>query len=253
MRKDMADVFHDRPTGHRWSNCGKGEKRALQKIDVEDLPKHGPCKKSQYRYHNYTPIRRFLRSKVGEKWNDIYKEFSESCDIRSDSQRGVFESLDYLVERNIQMIDSVPHDSQGKRLLGSSRGLFYVHPEKETLEIFFGIKQANRRKKSKQYIKVDEYRQYHRIKGIWYLLEFKSFNDSKLIINSVTQDILKTSCAACPTKHWDYSNFNLHYRQQMLIDLYGSAIYPVSKHQCNKKEIKKINAEIEKRRKVDQE
>jgi hypothetical protein len=127
MREDMADVFHDRPkTGGHWDSGEKGQKRALQRIDPEELPRRGSIQRG-HRYRNYHtgPISRFLMSHLGQKWDDIYKEFAEVCDIRSNPQRELLERVGpegWLVEHNVQMIDGEPHTSQGRPLRGSYQG-----------------------------------------------------------------------------------------------------------------------------------
>lgn len=258
MREDMADLFHDcYRGGRRWDQGNKGEKRALQKMDPEEMPKRGSNHRAG-RYSNYriAPIARFLRSKVGQKWDDVYSEFAQVCDPRSKPQADLLEHVGpegWMVEHNCQIIDDIPCDSKGLPLRGGCWGVFYIHPETKTLEIVENRRKVqNSRWKPKPFVKIDELNQYHNIDGIWYRVEFKRYTAGVCINDIVVGNTPKVSNNQGFTPYyWNHFGTHESSTRQTLIDRYGDTIYPIKKTQCNKKEIKKINAELERMAKAE--
>lgn len=89
---------------------------------------------------NLAPLRRFLRSHVGQPWDAVYSEICARIAQRSTVQKHVLFHLDQYVEKHPVMIDGWPHHPiAGRRFsyqpLASWRDSFYVCPETGILRV----------------------------------------------------------------------------------------------------------------------
>ena len=87
----MAKVIVERPRRQGWPSKGHGRVR-----DVEDLPRtQGMTRPHRMNWggkelnENLAPLRRFLHSRVGHKWNDVYSEISQNLRVDSAVQQHV--------------------------------------------------------------------------------------------------------------------------------------------------------------------
>jgi hypothetical protein len=229
MRKDMSKVVSEHPrVGGTGTKFPKGYKKKLNRALREcfdDLKKH----ESMARYRNFgydakerainlKPIRRFLDTKVGCSWNEIW---AEMCSLDNNSKA----YLEYEVDKNVHMIDGVPHD-----YLVYVTG-FYVNPETELLSK--AEHKSHKRVKSRNVNiawKKNDHGIYNNIKGIWYKIVFETFPIEKEIPD------------------WHVSNgvpavydILLGWTTKRICLLhYGAPIYAKIKKQLNSKEIKKL-------------
>lgn len=136
MRHDMAKVITEGP---RWGGRKrrlKGHKRRLQQSNVEELPAHESMRRRwqtarQYRifYGRVAPLRRFLRSRVGRPWNDVFGEICTNARFDSRGQLRLRQCLDIVVARHVVIIDDeVCLRACGVTTLGGPPQSFYVHP-----------------------------------------------------------------------------------------------------------------------------
>lgn len=136
MRSDMSKVVTERP---RYGHANPSKKTALhvrryEEGQFDDLPKR--ISSGRHRQHGWNakefsdrigPLRRFLQSQVGKKWNEIYSELSQSLDKRSLTGRHIWQHVWMEVERDVRI------ESDGKirsRFPYSYiiKGL-YIHPK----------------------------------------------------------------------------------------------------------------------------
>lgn len=77
-----------------------------------------------------TPLTRFLLTAVGRRWNDVWKELTESLDSRSTVQRHVLFHVMALVHQHVIVVNGVPcepltHRDPPAELFSAT---FYVDP-----------------------------------------------------------------------------------------------------------------------------
>lgn len=170
------------------------------------------------------PLRRFLRSKVGQPWDDVYSELCRQLDTKTMAGQHVLSHLWHYVERHVESIDGIFYSKSSSvyrtRLDRSRYEQFYVHPETGILCASAKIPRKNKQPKPNlDVVSIDGYHQYRKINNIWYLVTFADFPTS----SDRAIDILHGQIDHCKAIH-----------------INGRNIYAVSKRQCNKKEIKLI-------------
>ncbi|HEY9601341.1 MAG TPA: hypothetical protein V6C85_07005 [Allocoleopsis sp.] len=230
----LGEIAIERPRGGMRISLRKltGYKKALQKITDEAsvdgllcsyLIKPGQIvSKTKYFSDNLGPLRRWLRSKVGQPWNSIYNELCQSIETRTVSGQHILFHVWGFVERNVVLIDGVPYRKGNKRYgqspLGYWRDEFYIHPDTGILCL---AKKApkNPPQKRDDLIVIDYYHHYRKLNELWYLITLQDLPP----MQEVTDVVLKVTLN--PWTAWSE---------------YGRKVYAVSKRQCNKKEIKFI-------------
>jgi len=121
MRADMKHVIaKGHHSGERYD--GKRHTRADSLEKLENLPEKESMRTRWAGWHsprgpNCRPMIRFLRSRVGQPWDDV---FSEICKNAGGGRRGrdMHKAVEWVVETNINEVT--------RRLYWSSRGEFYV-------------------------------------------------------------------------------------------------------------------------------
>jgi hypothetical protein len=110
MRDDMMKVIVERPRhGHYYSNWQARMDRVQAKMkDPEDLPARLPMKPkigwTKGFSENLSPLYRFLISRVGEKWDDVYSEISEQIKPGSTIQEHIRVHLFDFIETKTAMV-----------------------------------------------------------------------------------------------------------------------------------------------------
>src|SRR5579872_1933290 len=108
MRSDMKKVVVERP---RWGSRQRNRKfgarlRYIEDHDYDEQPKRASISES---YRNgkgkeFTdvlgPLKKFLRRRVGMRWNDIYSEMCVGLDKRKVTGKHVFDHVKGMVELN---------------------------------------------------------------------------------------------------------------------------------------------------------
>lgn len=229
----LSEIVIERPRGGRRISLKKltGFKKQLQKI-TEEATEDGlfnsylikPTKKSKYLSDHLGLLRRFLRSKVGQPWNDIYSELCQKLDTSTMAGQHVIGHLWDYVERHVEIIDGQVYSKSYRwnriRLDGSYYNRFYIHPE---TGILCAVQKVNRKQKRQQkqtdIVIIDNYHQYQKVNEIWYLITFADFPPSP---TDYVTDIIKgvIHCSTAMSR--------------------GQKVYAVKKQQCSKKEIRWI-------------
>jgi hypothetical protein len=185
------------------------------------------------------PLRRYLRSRVGEPWNDIYSDLSQRLDANSLTGQHVRDHLWDYVERHVELIDGVPHRKPYAGRLFRQLGdryydEFYVHPETGLLCLAERRSQRELKKRqgrwsatvgrsSEDCVVIDDTRQYRKINEIWYCITLKTLPLYLTVWDVLLKDWISPEIAQ---KH------------------YGKMIYASRKQQCNKREIAWIQSKI---------
>ncbi|MBH8574037.1 hypothetical protein I8752_13590 [Nostocaceae cyanobacterium CENA369] len=227
----LSEIVIERPRGGMKISLKKlkGFKKQLHKL-TEEASQDGLLNpyliktrnKSKRLSDHLGPLRRFLRSKVGQPWNEVYSELCQRLDPSTMAGQHVIGHLWDFVERYVEMIGGELYSKSYRwyqiPLDGSYRDRFYIHPE---TGILCAVKKLPRKQKQKQQqtdlVIVDDYHQYHKLNEIWYLISFEDFPPSP---TDYVTDVLK----------------GVIYRSAVR----GRKIYAARKQQCNKKEIRFI-------------
>ncbi len=89
--------------------------------------------KSKYLSDHLDPLRRFLRSKVGQPWNDVYSELCQRFKTNTMAGQHVIGHVWDYVERYVEIIDGrlyhQPYQGYPISLDASYRDRFYIHPQ----------------------------------------------------------------------------------------------------------------------------
>ena len=233
----LSEIVIERPrSGMRMSSRKlKGVKKRLHKL-TQEASEDGllspylikPRDKSKYLSDHLGPLRRFLRSHVGQPWNDVYSKLCRQLNTNTLAGQHVLSHVwDYVV-RHTEIIESVlyekPEWGSFTPLESGYRDRFYVHPETGLLCLV-----EKKRRKSKptpptDVLAIDANHQYRQLKGIWYRVTFAEFPE--ICIDPVT-DILRGQVSAQTAEY-----------------IAGRKVYAVSKQQCNKKEIRLIKNQL---------
>lgn len=145
MRSDMDKLLTEHPrANHSAPNVHVIKERAYVTCNrkdpesLEDMPKTDPMKRFDWGWgkefgESLNPLRKFLLSKVGAKWDDVYSEIREHLDPKSTIQNHIMQHLWHYVERNVTIDeDGRPYylSYNGWQPLYRSkyRGTLYVHP-----------------------------------------------------------------------------------------------------------------------------
>jgi hypothetical protein len=112
MRDDMRFVVVERPRqGHKNKICLRNRGK---QIPLEELPKFEPIGQlycSRYKTKSLSdligPLRRFLFSKIGQRWNDVKSEMSAVLKKDSVMKIHVWSHIDSHVEENSEEINGI--------------------------------------------------------------------------------------------------------------------------------------------------
>lgn len=236
----LSEIVIERPRGGRRISLKKltGFKKQLDKI-TEEASQDGlfnpylikATNKSKHLSDHLGPLRRFLRSKVGQPWNDVYSELCQRLDPNTMAGQHVIDHVWDYVERHVEIIDgglySKPYRGYQLQLDGSYRDRFYIHPQ---TGILCAVEKVPRKQKQKpeqtNVVIVDDYHHYHKLNEIWYLITYEDFPPPPTdYVTDVFKGLIHRSSAT--------------YR--------GRKIYAASKQQCNKKEIRFILNQLSKK------
>ena len=116
------------------------------------------------------PLRQFLISRVGRKWDDVYSEIRERLNPNSTAQIHILSHVDDMVEPHVWIDESgQPHSKPHARWASLRGGEMYVHPLTGMLcRLPEGRAAWKRRKQADQDKKVIGDKELRRIDGIWY-------------------------------------------------------------------------------------
>ncbi len=232
----LGEIVIERPRrGMRMSSRKlSGYKKELDRI-TQEATEDGllghylikPRRKSKWLSDNLGPLRRLLRSQVGQPWNDIYSKLCQSLDTRTMVGRHVLDHLWDYVELHVEIIDGIPQRKHcscyGRNDLTESYWpQYYVHPKSGLL---CAVPIKSRKPKpvtDKNVIRLSSTEQYRYIDEVWYRITFES------LTGMVARDVLQKE----------------QITPKQALNLYGQRIYAASKQQCGKRELKQLRQRI---------
>jgi hypothetical protein len=239
MRNDMHKVIAE--PGRRGGHDFVKNRVEIDRDDDTQPTREGIRRKGSYdrksRCHNYNPLRRYLASKVGQPWNDVFSDICAANDLRNKVQGDVREHLSWMVHQNVEVIDGQPFATDGYRIWRD----FWVHPETGVLMTV--PKSARRpwvRKTEWEQVTIDALTKYVKVDGIWYKVTFKPFIDAeyRAAFKKSDTDIDRVGSFDCIflgslSRSLDSARRQLSYE-------WGAAICAVKKRQIGTDEIKKM-------------
>jgi len=238
---------------------------------------HGSYESRKSSTLNMNALRRFLHSKVGKKWDDVYSEIMEGLNLNNLQHLNAWRNLVLYNEVAIKTYMSgntvMNSDYFGpKRVDGRfihSCWEFYVDPHDGTLCCFEKVRTKDKwREKREEEINKSRYIepknsliQYHKVKGIWYEFSFREASEEEKKKKSFGKmAAVWNYTAACCDYVWTPVSLNNFvgqigsfefcggYHRQSLWDtckdLFGGHYLPISKQQISSKEVKRIEAII---------
>jgi hypothetical protein len=233
----LSEIVIERPRHGMRISLKKttGSKKQLDKL-TEEATQDGllnsylikPRRKSKGLSDHLAPLRRLLRSQVGQPWNEVYSQLCRRLNHNTMAGQHVLDHVDQYVEKHVELIDGIPYRKTRSRysqsLLNRYWDQFYVHPDTGLLCLVDPLLRRQTLKQSKasaqdsDIVILDHYSQYHRIHQIWYFITFVEFA-STLPVYDVLLGMINRDQA---------------------IQLRGRPIYAVQKRQCHKREIQSI-------------
>ena len=185
--------------------------------------------KTKYLSDHLGPLRRLLRSQLGQPWDQVYSKIRREVKGNTMAGQHVLEHVSAYVCTAVEMVDGQPYAKGGvpwhwgNARLGRWRNEFYVHPETGLLCLADVERKAQKVKQASDFVVVSDLFQYRLIDGIWYGIEFEAIAQC-----SKAYDLLLKQEISC-----------LEARQ-----FYGSCIVSRQKRQCNKKTLKWIRSRL---------
>lgn len=185
MRKDMSKVIVERP---RLPGYDTGGSRRGRLVDPDLMLSHEGMRAPYVRHwggkqlnENLAPLRRFIHSRVGRRWDDVYSEISENLRPSNAVQQHVRDHIEDFVSVRTRMIDGeiwVITRFGSMDPLSNGWTEFYVDPRDGLLCRYQYRETYTRRMKREQerrmaeeartiHVAVDG-TEYRKIDGIWY-------------------------------------------------------------------------------------
>jgi hypothetical protein len=245
MREDMPRRFLEPSSGKRGkfprnSKKYRPDEDGLTPVPIEGMKKlHSVVDPDNEKYTgtDLRLMRRFLMSRRGHPWDEVYSEICQQADYRSHSGHHLREWIGYLVDQNCQIIDGVLADERGIKT-GAWWDQFYVHPETKTLE-FIEHHRYRRKEHEKTVFEMDDVL-YHKHDGIWYRVKFKPIpkqtGRSDFFSTIGIRDVFMEKDPPENLAQWSYWSLT-----RALIDKYGPGQgFCCWKQQANSHEIDKL-------------
>lgn len=283
MRADMAKVIVERPRagGHyqkgRFKDCrNQGADEAAQDPEYWDEPRNwekirpiGRGAERKSLNENLSPLRKFLSSRVGQPWADVYSEIRANLSPNSAVQMHIVQHLKQYVEVDTYVADddhvyALPARYSYRELQPldeptTYRGNFYVHPETHVLCESPKISRIAPKLGPVKF-EIDATHQYRLIDKVWYVVTlgiipvrfgFKpkslwGYNPHKKLLGNPTLSEGDLSFE----KVGDFL-FPKAMRDYKRVSEYGySNVWAIGKRDVGKREEKKLKALLEAARKA---
>jgi hypothetical protein len=230
----LSEIVIERPRHGMRMSLKKmtGHQKQLQKITVE-ASEDGllqpyvikPRNKSKYLSDHLGPLRRFLRSRQGQPWNQVYSELCQRLDHNTMIGQHVLDHIKDYVEIHVEMIEGVPHHKPYRYYRGPLRSgyheQFYVHPETGILCLAPTLHSPLKTSALPDFVRIDDYHQYRKINDIWYHITFENFPEDEVY------DLLKGKL-----------------NRKNAARIGNQPIYAARKRQCHKKEVRSIQERL---------
>ena len=221
MREDMAKLLVERPRLGGGGKYRRGTLREWQRVSPDEWPKSERIKERWTRApkmlnENLAPLWRFLRSRCGRPWDDVYGEICQRINRDSAVQLHVWQHLMWAVARTPIQVQKLLEDAHRFR----SRNDFYVEPQTGILREVRSRRGRWRAKGPANRLEADG-RHYRRIEGIWYEIELAPIPSHGI-------------------KFWDAVLRRSSPSPGELHDCHGRHAYAVRKRQLGKREIRRL-------------
>jgi hypothetical protein len=233
----LSEVVIERPRrGLRISlKKQSGYKKQLHKLTQEAtedglfrpyLIKTSELSKTKRLTDHLEPLKRYLHSKVGQPWNDVYSDLCQRFDRRNIAGRHLLDHAYGEVEHHVEFCNGIPYARVSSFSAYTLWGSFYVHPE--TGILCYLARNAASSKTSKraqlptdECVVLDRDHEYRKLDGVWYLITFADFPRSRSLFE-VVFDVLEGPIFCHLCNHDDKKRYAAH------------------KRRCNKQEIRTI-------------
>lgn len=235
----LSEILIERPRSGMRISYRKmtGTKKQLSKL-TQEAAEDGllrpylikPRYKSKSLSDHLGPLRRFLRSHVGQPWNDVYSKICQQLDTSTMAGQHVISHLWDYVELNVEMIEGVPYSKNHYGYYGSLINRygdrFYVHPETGVFCLARDCCPLREAESQQDLVMISEDKRYQKLNEIWYLISFADFPPPPTYY---VRDVL---CGVIS--------------RNQAMDKGGRKIYAAGKRQCGKKEIRFILSQLAK-------
>lgn len=270
MRPDMGKVLTERPRKPGYKVI-KGSTKKFNKslenetyITKESMTKpwlKGWDAKVDHKTDVIGPLYGYIKSKVGQKWDDVYSEIRQNIDINTNQGSHLFDHIKDMVELNVVLVDGKPHVvSNGYRTIASHsdyvplesygrRPQYYVCPISGILKLAPN-RTSKKQKQSQNWVWKDKEKltQYRLVPCgktqtlIWFevqLAPLRYYTVDQQYNYKVGERLKRLTFYDVRRMHPVYDmvlkkDFSDGYE---LFRIYGGEYYAVSKRQLNKKEI----------------
>lgn len=172
MRPDMKKVIVSRP------RRGSGDKRKDWCRYDEDAPSRERMKAHNYENKDQTdllgPLRKFLRTRLGRRWDDVWSEVCAHADARSLMGEHLRRHVDQYVDQLRLGPDGVLYDKYGYPFKTESHWdykQYYVDPRDGVLKAVTYVPWP-KREKIELVLELNG-QQYHKHDGIWYRVQMR--------------------------------------------------------------------------------
>ena len=182
MRKDMNKVIVERPRRNRYVT------RKRREVDHDLLPSKEGMRAPHVRNwggkelnENLSPLRRFIESRVGRRWDKVYSEICENLRADNTVQQHVRDHVEDFVAIRTSMVDGeiVVHGRcSSPRLLKNDYTELYVHPItgillRNDMNLTRGqerkIRKARMEAETASKIHIDKNgTEFRKVSGLWY-------------------------------------------------------------------------------------
>ncbi len=196
------------------------------------------------------PLRGFLLSRVGKRWDDVYSEVCQHIDKGSVTQKHILTHLFDYIALNVFIKDGKIYNANAHERFRKYSEIdqpTYVDPDSGLVcRTPVRPKRKKKNKLTQDYVRIDDLHCYYKYNGIWYRLDFRKLSERTECFGGY--DILYHKHFAWSTWRTKIGNtvFQYNNRRQVAADfvkLYGSEVYCVGKQQINKSQIRKLKKE----------
>lgn len=245
MRSDMHKLLVERPREGGYKTNWRTLRSRMDRDDASGLPLirgmrrlHRIAKTAKEQTDHLNPLYRFLLSRVGCKWDDVYSEIRRELNMGSAVQYHVLQHLNWWVERNVSMVGDVPYSSRTMTELYtySHNGLrqMWVDPRDGTLQLQPLKYTKSKRRHWRHYetdIRTIADNFYCKVRGVWFQIEFC--------------DIPRSDYSyLC----WHEKFYDMLFKDEKTRDelraRYGGNRMPSEKRQLNKNEIRRLRLNV---------
>jgi hypothetical protein len=226
----MFKVIVERPR----RSCGesKGGPRRAQGIPMDEQPLAEGIRRRwtnrKYLNENLAPLRRFLGSRIGRHWNDVFSELCENICVDSAVQKHVRDHVWDFVALQVERVDGRIRYKPGERWIVRDgydlRHDYFVDPETGILEAAPHMRPTWRRPirpRLETCVSLSDARQLRCSNAIWYELELSAL-----------------PWFGSHRDHWLRRNVDA-WDAKKLKEMYGRLVYARAKRQLGRREIRR--------------